>query len=171
MTDPRVAAFARELLLPTYAAMAAMPRLARDFTVHVYRDAVDDPIHAMLVTALADQIRTDRARSTADLGDARIDIGPILLLEEIEAARRPAPLGGRYVSAPACRSTRAGDVVASPFVLYQMQFDGELHGFHQRYSALSEIPLEKVTRAMIVNHMLTSVSFFRTHAMSPTRPW
>jgi hypothetical protein len=56
-------------------------------------------------------------------------------------------------------------------VMFQMQFDRELHVFHQRYSALSEVPLEKITRAMIQNHVLNSFSFFRIHAMSPERPW
>jgi hypothetical protein len=176
MTDPRIASFQRDLILPAYTEYAESPRLARDFTVHIYRDAVDDPIHAMLVAALAERFGQE-AESLGSVTrgrvrrEAEIAIGPILVVEDRDPARRPAPLGGRYVSAPTFRTTSAGELVVSPVVLYQMQFDGELHGFHHRYAALAEMPIEKVTRAMIVNHMLNSFSFFRMHAMSPTRPW
>ncbi|MFN0248068.1 MAG: hypothetical protein ACKV2T_14355 [Kofleriaceae bacterium] len=189
MTDPRVDSFVRDLLLPTYVEIASSPRLVRDFAVDVYRDAVDDPIHAMLVAAFAERVHRDthrtpstNARRTASAAPMNppntlasqndmTTIGPLLVIEDRDPARRPAPLGGRYVSAPTFRTTSAGELVASPVVLYQMQFDGDLHGFHHRYAALTEMPVEKITRAMIVNHMLNSFSFFRMHAMSPTRPW
>lgn len=164
MTDPRVAAFVSEILLPAFSEIAASPRMQRDFTIHIYSDAVDDPLHATLVAELA------RDRS----------IGPVLLVEDRDQARRPPPFGGRYLAAPVFRvedrdARDAGEhatrILASPVVMFQMQFDRDLHVFHQRYSALSEVPLEKITRAMIQNHVLNSFSFFRIHAMSPTRPW
>ncbi len=154
MLDPRLAAFHRDILLPAYAEIAASPRMQRDFTVHVYDDAIDDSLHATLVAELA----RDRT------------IGPVLMIEELEQARRPVPFGGRYLAAPMLRVTDDA-LLASPVVMFQMQFDRDLHVFQQRYSALSELPLEKITRAMILNHVLNSFSFFRIHAMSPTRPW
>jgi hypothetical protein len=159
MTDPRVTAFVSEVLLPAFTEIAASPRMLRDFTIHVYRDAIDDPMHATLVTELA------RERA----------IGPVLLVEDRDQARRPPPFGGRYLAAPMFRVDDAipdqAAILASPVVMFQMQFDRELHVFHQRYSALSEVPVEKITRAMIQNHVLNSFSFFRIHAMSPARPW
>lgn len=154
MTDPRVTAFVRERLLPAYSEIAESPRMKRDFTIHIYADAVDDPVHATLVAELAHE-RT---------------IGPVLLVEDRDQVRRPTPFGGRYLAAPVLRPTDES-VLASPVVMFQMQFDRDLHVFRQRYSMLSEMPVEKITRTMIVNHVLNSFSFFRIHAMSPTRPW
>lgn len=154
MRDPRVEVFVRDLLLPAFTEVARSPRLARDASAHIYDDAIDDAVHATLVAELA----LDR------------EIGPALLIEEREPARRPAPFGGRYVVTAAMRID--GDaVVVSPVALFQMRFDGELHLFRQRYAALSEVPIEKVTRAMVMSHVWTSFAYYRAHAMSPSRPW
>ena len=153
MTDPRVARFLADVLFPAFSEIAASPRMKRDFTIDLYNDAIDDPLHATLVAELA----RDRT------------IGPVLFVEHRDVARRPAPFGGRYLVTPTFRLTEE-DVLASPIVMYQMQFDRGLHAFQHRYSALSEVPVDKVTRAMILNHVLNSFSFFQMHAMSPTRP-
>src|SRR5688572_8715416 len=105
MLDPR-GVFFRELLLPAYSEIAASPRMQRDFTIHIYDDAIDDPLHATLVAELA----RDRT------------IGPVLLVEDRDVARRPAPFGGRYVAAPMLRPVD-GAILASPVVMFQMQFD------------------------------------------------
>ncbi len=166
MPDPRITTFLHDILLPAYAEIAASPRQARDYTTYVYQDAIDDPLHATLAAAFADAV-LDRDDLT---------LGPILLVEERDASRRPPPFGGRFLSAPlfrVCETMTPGetDLLVGPSVMYQMQFDGELHTFQHRYTALLEVVIEKVTRAMILNHMLNSFSFFRLHALAPRRPW
>lgn len=154
MTDPRVAACVSDVVLPAFTEIAASSRMKRDFAIHVYDDAVDDALHATLISMLA--------RDFA--------IGPVLLVESLDAAKRPAPFGGRYLAAPVFR-VAGDDVLAYPVVMYQMQFDRGMHAFQHRYSALAEVPVDKLTRAMILNHVLNSFSFFQMHALSPTRPW
>ena len=162
MTDPRVTAFVHDLLLPTYAEIAASPRQGRDFSTHVYRDAVDDPIHAALVAELGVVTR----------GRDDLSLGPVILVEDRDGSRRPPPFGGRFLAAPTLRTaTGSPDILVAPLVLYQMEFDGRLHAFQHRYAALAEVPVEHVTRVMILNHMLNSFTFFRMHALSPQRPW
>lgn len=158
MTDSRVAAFLRTVLQPAFTEIAASPRMLRDFAIYLYDDAIDDPLHATLVSELA-----------GGSGDRRT-IGPVLLAEERDPRRRPLPFGGRYLVTVWLREK--GDViVASPLVLFQMQFDRRLHAFDHRYGASAEVPVEKVTRVMILNHVLSSFTFFRMHALSSTRPW
>jgi hypothetical protein len=152
MVDPWIAAFVRDTLLPAYSSIAS-PRMRRDYSVSIYDDAIDDPLHATLVAEL----------HRAEPG------GPALLIEELDPARRPGPFGGRFLVAPTFRES--GETLVSPVVMFQMQFDRELHVFRQRYAALSEIAIERVTGAMIQNHVLNSFSFYRANAFSPTRPW
>jgi hypothetical protein len=166
MTDPRVTTFLKDVLLPAYTEIAASPRMGRDFATHIYRDAIDDPIHAVLATRFA-EVAIDRDD---------LSMGPVILVEDRDPARRPAPFGGRFLAAPmlrACETRKVGetDILVAPSVMFQMQFDGDLHVFQHRYTSLVEVAIEKVTRTMILNHMLNSFSFFRIHALSSSRPW
>jgi hypothetical protein len=161
-TIGRISTFFREVVTPAFAEVAAAPRLAEDYRVLVVAgDRSGTP-------SLSDMIKI--LRQEAD-DDEDLIFGDTLVIEDRDPFRRVRPYFGWFLTAPLC-SIAGDDVYVAPRTLYQMKFDGKLHGFQHRYDReILHHRIGDVTRLHILNHVLDSFTFYRMNAYADSRPW
>ena len=173
----RIADFNRRLLLPVFSEIEASARMAEKGRTlhHVHsltpEDATTREALQMLHGARRSLVDMPRTPPMEQVGEW---VGPTLVIAEDAAlrARLGHPQAGIYYNSTLYRVTSDNRVFGAPFVFFWMKFDGKLHGFAHRYdNAIADHPIEEIARAQIVNHALSSITFFDIHAMSDQKPW
>ncbi|MBS2015204.1 MAG: hypothetical protein JST00_20110 [Deltaproteobacteria bacterium] len=179
MTDPldRIADFQRRLVIPVFREIGASPRLAAKGrhvrTVYALRtgDDVTDDLLGRVHGARRSLVKLPRTPAAERGGEW---VGPTLIVAEPPELRAPHgdPQAGIYYSSVLYRLRGDGDIFVAPFVFFWMRFDGKPHAFAHRYDdLLADHPIEQVSRGQIVNHALSSLTFFDMHALSTEKPW
>ncbi len=159
IAETKIRRFEDDLLRPALDEVARTRRVVEEFEPQVVlaRPATDSDTDELL--AALDGAAGQRRRA-----------GPALVLVDRDVAPCLPPVAGRY-AVKVFYSIEGDEVLAAPVVAYWMLFDGKLHAFNHRYDTnVAAHPIEQVTRAQILNHVLGSFEFFRIHALSPELP-
>jgi hypothetical protein len=149
--------FETNILTPALAEVCASTRLLAEYTAQVINrgePAPDEPTEALCVIAM------------------ELDWVPGTALVLANRDRRPdwPVIAGRYAMM-VMYVLDGADCFASPAVGFWMRFDQDLHFFDHRYdNAIARHPLEDITRAHILNHILGSFDFYKIFATAPKPP-
>lgn len=153
--------FETEVLRPALAEVCESRRLLADYTARVIElgeTDIDAPTGQLVETLAALAANSDRQP------------GPTLVLADRERQPDWPDIAGRYAMTP-MYAVDGDRVYASPTVCFWMRFNANLHGFNHRYDPeIARHPLEDVTRAHILNHVLASFDFYKIFANARERP-
>jgi hypothetical protein len=151
MSEAKIAAFEKDVLLPAYTEVSKAPALLRDYTAEIVtvRPHPNAAIEELL-TSLAGALR-------------RRD-GPSMIIANRARPEGLAKIGG-YYALTAMYDVQGDDVYAAPGVMFWMKFNNKLHAFAHRYdNAIAQHDVAKITKHQVLNHVLASFDFYKLYA-------
>ena len=149
--DAKIAEFEDSIVLPSLTEVTSAPGLVRDYSA-------DLVLERPLADAQSEELLTKLAATF------RKRIGPSIVLTDRNAPDGIAGIGGRFAMS-VVYDVQGDEVYVSPGVMFWMRFNNKLHGFAHRYdNAIARHRLEEITRPLVLNHLLGSLTFYKMYA-------